>query len=207
MRRPRAARARLRGSRRRALRRLHGDSVSFHRLVMSAALAGGIACAAPLAVARRAGSRRRRCSSPSTASTSSRSLRSAPACRSHFTVFGTPRRARHAADRRRPPRPRAARDRARRLRRQLPHRWRDAVRPESRVTATLQKNGAVAYAALDEPLLLARGTVPWDVAASAGGEATPRRSRRAAGAVPARNVARAATVARRARRRCRSRSP
>lgn len=40
----------------------------------------------------------------------------------------------------------------------------DAIRPESRVTATLQKNGAVAYAALDEPLLLARGTVPWTIA-------------------------------------------
>ena len=40
----------------------------------------------------------------------------------------------------------------------------DAIRPESRVTVTLQKNGAVAYAALDEPLLLARGTVPWNVA-------------------------------------------
>lgn len=42
----------------------------------------------------------------------------------------------------------------------------DAIRPESRVTAALQKNGAVAYAALDEPLLLARGTVPWSVAAA-----------------------------------------
>jgi hypothetical protein len=39
----------------------------------------------------------------------------------------------------------------------------DALRPESRVTATLQKDGAVAYAALDEPLLLAKGTVPWAV--------------------------------------------
>jgi uncharacterized protein YcfJ len=49
----------------------------------------------------------------------------------------------------------------------------DAVRPESRVTATLQKNGAVAYAVLDEPLLLARGTVPWDVAATPAESTAP----------------------------------
>ena len=49
----------------------------------------------------------------------------------------------------------------------------DAIRPESRVTVTLQKNGAVAYAALDEPLLLARGTVPWNVATAPAVEAAP----------------------------------
>jgi outer membrane lipoprotein SlyB len=49
----------------------------------------------------------------------------------------------------------------------------DAIRPESRVTATLQKNGAVAYAALDEPLLLARGTVPWSVAAAPAPDDAP----------------------------------
>jgi outer membrane lipoprotein SlyB len=52
----------------------------------------------------------------------------------------------------------------------------DSVRPESHVTATLQKNGAVAYAALDEPLLLARGTVPWGGLASAAEEAPAPRA-------------------------------
>ena len=49
----------------------------------------------------------------------------------------------------------------------------DAIRPESRVTVTLQKNGAVAYAALDEPLLLARGTAPWNVATTPAVEPAP----------------------------------
>lgn len=51
----------------------------------------------------------------------------------------------------------------------------DAIRPESGATATLRKNGAVAYGVLDEPLLLAQGTVPWSVAgpAPAGAEPVP----------------------------------
>ena len=37
----------------------------------------------------------------------------------------------------------------------------------------MQKHGAVAYAALDEPLLLAKGTVPWGVPATPALAATP----------------------------------
>ena len=37
----------------------------------------------------------------------------------------------------------------------------DSIRADSRVTATLQKDGGVATSSLDEPLLLARGTAPW----------------------------------------------
>jgi outer membrane lipoprotein SlyB len=155
-------RARLRRSRRRALRRLHGDSVSFHRLVMSAALVGGIACAAPLAAAREP-------------------IRGAVGVDGvdveqvvalgvgvplNFTVFGTPGALvtlRIDGGRR-----------VLELREVEPGVYEgsylidgaDAVRPGSRVTATLQRNGAVAYAALDEPLLLAKGTVPWDVTAA-----------------------------------------
>jgi outer membrane lipoprotein SlyB len=44
---------------------------------------------------------------------------------------------------------------------------RDAIRPDSRVTASLQRNGAVAYSTLGEPLLLAQGTVPWREAGAA----------------------------------------
>ena len=46
----------------------------------------------------------------------------------------------------------------------------DSIRPESRVTASLQRAGDVAYSTLDEPLLLAAGSVPWRTAAPA---ATP----------------------------------
>ncbi|MEO8312531.1 MAG: hypothetical protein ABI520_15275 [Caldimonas sp.] len=41
---------------------------------------------------------------------------------------------------------------------------RDAIRPDSRATASLQRQGAIAYSTLDEPLLLAKGSVPWGAA-------------------------------------------
>ena len=136
--------------------------MSFHRLVMSAALVGGIACAAPLAAAREP-------------------IRGAVAAVGvdgvdveqvvalgvgvplNFTVFGTPGALvtlRIDGGRR-----------VLELREVEPGVYEgsylidgvDAVRPESRVTASLQKDGAVAYAALDEPLLLAKGTVPWAI--------------------------------------------
>jgi outer membrane lipoprotein SlyB len=37
----------------------------------------------------------------------------------------------------------------------------DRIRPDSRVVASLQRDGQVARSTLDEPLLLARGTLPW----------------------------------------------
>jgi len=40
----------------------------------------------------------------------------------------------------------------------------DAIRADSRVTATLQRDGDVAYSTLGEPLLLAQASVPWRVA-------------------------------------------
>jgi outer membrane lipoprotein SlyB len=137
--------------------------VSFHRLVMSAALAGGIACAAPLALARE----------PVRAAVAAVTVDGVDVEQVvalgagvplNFTVFGTPGALvtlRIDGGRR-----------VLELREVEPGIYEgsylidsvDAVRPESRVTATLQKNGAVAYAALDEPLLLAKGTVPWAVA-------------------------------------------
>jgi len=139
--------------------------VFFLRLVMSAALVGGIACAAPQAVARE----------PVRGAVAAVAIdgvdveqvvalgAGTPLA---FTVFGTPGALvtlRVDGGRR-----------VLELRESEPGVYEgsylidgsDAVRPESRVTATLQKNGAVAYALLDEPLLLARGMVPWDVAAT-----------------------------------------
>ena len=43
---------------------------------------------------------------------------------------------------------------------------RDAIRADSRVTATLQRDGDVAYSTLGEPLLLSAATLPWNAAGS-----------------------------------------
>ena len=139
--------------------------MSFHRLVVSAALAGGIACAAPLAVAREPAR-----GAVAAVSVDGVDVEQVVALGAgvplNFTVFGTPGALvtlRLDGGRR-----------VLELRETEPGVYEgsylidgfDAVRPESRVTATLQKHGAVAYAALDEPLLLARGTVPWSVSAA-----------------------------------------
>ena len=139
--------------------------MSFQRVVMSAAMAGSIACSAPLAAARE----------PIAAPVASVAVDGVDVEQVvalgagvplNFTVFGTPGALvtlRIDGGRR-----------VLELRETEPGVYEgsylidgaDAVRPESRVTATLQKHGAVAYAALDEPLLLAKGTVPWGVAAT-----------------------------------------
>ena len=49
----------------------------------------------------------------------------------------------------------------------------DAIRPDSRVTASLQQGGGVAYSSLDEPLLLAAGAVPWRRATTDAMPSTP----------------------------------
>jgi hypothetical protein len=49
----------------------------------------------------------------------------------------------------------------------------DAIRPGSRVTATLQQGGQIANADLDEPLLLADVPLPWAEAASAVARPAP----------------------------------
>jgi len=49
----------------------------------------------------------------------------------------------------------------------------DAIRPESRVTASLQQGGQLANADLDEPLLLADVPLPWAEAAAATTPAPP----------------------------------
>ena len=136
--------------------------MSFHRLVMSAALAGGIACAAPLALAREPVR-----GAVGAVTVDGVDVEQVAALGAgvplNFTVFGTPGALvtlRIDGGRR-----------VLELREVEPGIYEgsylidsvDAVRPESRVTATLQKNGAVAYAALDEPLLLAKGTVPWAI--------------------------------------------
>ena len=143
--------------------------MSFQRLMVSAALAGGIACAAPVAAARE----------PIAAPVASVrvdgvDVEQVPALGAgvplNFTVFGTPGALvalRIDGGRR-----------VLELQEADPGVYEgsyvidafDTIRPESRVTATLQKNGAVAYAALDEPLLLARGTVPWSVGAATADE-------------------------------------
>lgn len=146
--------------------------MSFHRLVVSAALAGGIACTAPFAVA----------GEPTRAPAGAVAVASidveqvaelASGVPLNFTVFGTPGSlvvlridgGRRPLD----------------LRETEPGVYegsyvidgRDAIRPDSRVTATLQRNGAAAYSTLDEPLLLAQGTVPWSVAAAPAPVPTP----------------------------------
>ena len=139
--------------------------MSFHRLVMSAALVGGIACAAPLAAAREPVR-----GAVAAVSVDAVDVEQVVALGAgvplNFTVFGTPGALVTLRI-----------DGGRRVLELVetePGIYEgsylidgiDAVRPESRVTATLRKNGAVAYAALDEPLLLAKGTVPWGVAAA-----------------------------------------
>ena len=139
--------------------------MSFLRLVMSAALAGGIASAAPLAVA--AEPVRGAVAPVVVDSVDVEQVAALGAgVPLDFTVFGTPGAVVTLRI-----------DGARRvleLREIEPGVYEgsylidgaDAIRPESRVAATLQKNGAVAYAALDEPLLLAKGTVPWGLTAA-----------------------------------------
>ena len=137
--------------------------MSFHRLVMSAALAGGIACAAPLAAAREPVR-----GAVAAVSVDAVDVEQVVALGAgvplNFTVFGTPGALVTLQI-----------DGGRRVLELVetePGIYEgsylidgvDEVRPESRVTATLRKNGAVAYAALDEPLLLAKGMVPWGVA-------------------------------------------
>ncbi|HSC62064.1 MAG TPA: glycine zipper 2TM domain-containing protein [Caldimonas sp.] len=139
--------------------------MSFHRLLMSAALAAGIAIAAPLAAAREP---IRPLVAPVVVDgvDVEQVAVIGAGVPLNFTVFGTPGALvvlRIDGGRR-----------TLELREAEPGVYEgsylidglDAIRPESRVSATLQKDGAVAYAALDEPLLLPRGTVPWGAAAA-----------------------------------------
>ena len=149
--------------------------MSFQRLVVSAALAGGIACSAPLAAAREPVAAP--VGSVASVAIDGVDVEQVPALGAgvplSFTVFGTPGALVALRI-----------DGGRRileLHEAEPGVYEgsyvidglDAIRPESRVNATLQKNGAVAYAALDEPLLLARGTVPWSAGAATGAEPAP----------------------------------
>ena len=146
--------------------------MSFHRLLMSAALAAGIASAAPLAAAREP-------ILPRVAPVVvdgvdvEQVVAIGAGVPLNFTVFGTPGALvvlRIDGGRR-----------VLELREAEPGVYEgsylidafDAIRPESRVGATLQKDGAVAYAALDEPLLLPRGTVPWGTSAAPLSAAPP----------------------------------
>ena len=157
--------------------------MSFHRLVMSAALASGIAFAAPPAAAREPV--RLPVASVSVDGVDVEQVAALGAgVPLNFTVFGTP----------------GARvtlriDGGRRvlaLDEAEPGVYEgsylidglDAIGPESRVDATLQKNGAVAYASLDEPLLLAKGTVPWNVATAPAVAAVPAEAGPAAATMP-----------------------
>ena len=138
--------------------------MSFHRLVMSVALAGGLACTAPYTAAR----------GPVGASVAAVEVEGVDVEQVaalgvgvplNFTVFGTPGSLVSLRI--------DGGGRVLELREAEPGVYeasyvidgRDSIRPDSRVTASLQKNGAVAYSTLDEPLLLAQGTVPWNVAA------------------------------------------
>ena len=132
--------------------------MSFHRLVASAASAAWIACAAPGVAARDA------------APISLDSIDVEQVARLgagvplNFTVFGT-------SEARAALRIEGAR-RLLELRETEPGIYEgtylidagDAIRADSRVTATLQKDGRVAASVLDEPLLLARGSAPWSTA-------------------------------------------
>jgi len=138
--------------------------VSFLRLMMSAALAGGLACGTPLVVA---GEPVRGAVAPVVVDgvDVEQVVSLAAGVPLNFTVFGTAGAlvtlridgARRILD----------------LRESEPGVYEgsyvidgtDAVRPESRAIASMQKNGGVAYAALDEPLVLEKGTVPWGMAA------------------------------------------
>ncbi len=140
--------------------------MSFHRLVMSAVLAGSMACMAPAAHARDA----TRSAAASLAVDSldvEQVAELAVGVPLNFTVFGTPRAlaalridgGRHVLA----------------LRETEPGVYEgtyvidsgDAIRPDSRVIATLQRGGAVAESILDEPLMLEKGTLPWSVAVPA----------------------------------------
>jgi outer membrane lipoprotein SlyB len=138
--------------------RRHGEIVSFHRLVASAALAGWLACAAPGVAARDA--------APLALDSIDveQVARLGAGVPLHFTVFGT-------SEARAALRIEGAR-RLLELRETEPGIYEgtylidasDAIRAESRVTATLQKDGRIAASVLDEPLLLARGSAPWSTA-------------------------------------------
>jgi outer membrane lipoprotein SlyB len=146
--------------------------VSFHRLLIAAALTGGMACAAPFAEAREPAPVP--VASVAVAGVDIEQVAALGAgVPLNFTAFGTPgalvslrieggRRVLELQE------VEAGVYEGSYLIDGL-----DAIRPESRVTVTLQKNGAVAYAALDEPLLLARGTVPWNIATRPAVEPAP----------------------------------
>jgi len=139
--------------------------VSFHRLVISSALAGWVACIAPAAHSRDAAPT---AALPVTVAVENVDVEQVESLASgvplRFTVFGTPRAlatlridgARHGLE----------------LRETDPGIYegtyvidaRDSIRADSRVTASLQRDGSVGYATLDEPLLLATGSVPWSTA-------------------------------------------
>ncbi len=137
--------------------------MSFHRLVMLAALAGAIACSAACLAARDETRAAAVAVDNVDVEQVSELTAGVPLI---FTVFGTPQS--------------LATLRIDGGRRVLELRetdagiyegtyvidGRDAIRADSRVTATLQRAGAVAHAGLDEPLLLARGSVPWNIAAA-----------------------------------------
>ena len=131
-----------------------GDLVSLLRLVMAAALAGALTCAAPRVGAAESA----RAAAVAVDNVDVEQVAELGAgVPLVFTVFGTPQALATVRI-----------DGARRvleLRETDPGIYegtyvidsRDAIRADSRVTATLQRQGAVGHARLDEPLLLARG--------------------------------------------------
>jgi outer membrane lipoprotein SlyB len=146
--------------------------VSLHRLVISSVLAGWVACIAPQAHSRDA--------APIAAGSLAiegvdveqvATLASGVPLR--FTVFGTPRSlvALRIEGARRPLE----------LSETDPGIYEgtyvidagDSIRPDSRVTASLQRAGNVAYSTLDEPLLLAAGSVPWRTGAAGAMPSAP----------------------------------
>jgi outer membrane lipoprotein SlyB len=138
--------------------------VSFHRLVVSSAFAGCLACTVALAQARDAAPT---ATSPAVEGVDVEQVATlASGVPLRFTVFGTPRSlgALRIEGARRPLE----------LRETEPGIYEgtyvidagDAIRADSRVTASLQRGGSVAYSTLDEPLLLETGSVPWSTAAT-----------------------------------------
>ncbi|MEO5843418.1 MAG: glycine zipper 2TM domain-containing protein [Caldimonas sp.] len=141
--------------------------MSFHRLWVSAAVAGCVACTAPVVASREPGRAVPGVGAVAVDGVDVEQVADlGPGVPLNFTVFGTPRS-----------RVALRIDGARRLldlREGEPGIYEgsyvidagDAIRPESRVTASLQRQGTTAYATLDEPLLLARGSVPWNADAA-----------------------------------------
>ena len=139
--------------------------MSFHRLVISSALAGWVACIAPAAQSRDAAPT---AAIPVTVAVENVDVEQVASLASgvplRFTVFGTPRSlATLRID---------GAGQGLELTETEPGIYegtyvidaRDSIRANSRVTASLQRDGRVAYATLDEPLLLATGSVPWSTA-------------------------------------------